>query len=179
MSCDHNWNITLSWDYNRCPHVNSLARGSYRCICKSAMVKNRFVIHILSISCEISFRWTPLDLTDGESMVVPVMAWCGQATYNYMSQCSSRFMTLRSDIFSMILSAFSWKLDSQMFNNISLTIDRRMYEKRSPLTYIYEKEAPPPPPPPYIYIVWMSRCTLSYLWEFVLENIGKAILDVS
>ena len=29
-----------------------------------------------STSCEIALRWIPLDLTDAESILVQVMAWC-------------------------------------------------------------------------------------------------------
>ena len=34
----------------------------------------------------------PLDLTDDESTLVQVMAWCHQATSHYLSQCWLRFM---------------------------------------------------------------------------------------
>ena len=39
------------------------------------------------ISHEIFSRWMSLDLTDDESALVQVMAWCRQATSHYLSQC--------------------------------------------------------------------------------------------
>ena len=45
------------------------------------------VIEGWSISCEIAIRWMPLDLTDDESTLVQVMAWCRQATSHYLNQC--------------------------------------------------------------------------------------------
>ena len=38
------------------------------------------------ISCIITFRQMSLDLTD-KSTLVPVMAWCRQATSHYLNQC--------------------------------------------------------------------------------------------
>ena len=45
------------------------------------------------ISCKITLRWMPLDLTDDKSTLVQVMAWCRQATSHYLSQCWPRFMS--------------------------------------------------------------------------------------
>ena len=42
------------------------------------------------ISCKISLRWMPLDLTDEKSTLVQVMAWCRQATSHYLRQCWHR-----------------------------------------------------------------------------------------
>ena len=39
------------------------------------------------ISCDIALRWMSLDLTDDESTLVQVMAWCRQPTSHYLSQC--------------------------------------------------------------------------------------------
>ena len=45
------------------------------------------------ISYEIALRWIPLDLTDDKSTLVQVMAWCHQATSQYLSQCWPRSMS--------------------------------------------------------------------------------------
>ena len=37
--------------------------------------------------CEIALTWKPQDLTDDKSTLVQVMAWCRQATSQYLSQC--------------------------------------------------------------------------------------------
>ena len=48
------------------------------------------VIDGWGINCEIALKWIPLDLTDDESILVQVMAWCRQATSHYLSQCWPR-----------------------------------------------------------------------------------------
>ena len=45
------------------------------------------------ISYEITLRWMPLDLTDDKSTLVPVMAWCRQATSHCLSQWWPRSMS--------------------------------------------------------------------------------------
>ena len=40
-----------------------------------------------SIFCEIVLTWAPQDLTDDNSTLVQVMAWCHQATSHYLNQC--------------------------------------------------------------------------------------------
>ena len=45
------------------------------------------------ICCELALRWIPLDLTDDESTLVQVMAWCRQATSHYLSQCWPRSLS--------------------------------------------------------------------------------------
>ena len=46
-----------------------------------------------SISCKIVLKWMPMDLTDGKSTLVKVMAWCCQARGHYLSQCWPRSMS--------------------------------------------------------------------------------------
>ena len=41
----------------------------------------------LGISYDIALRWMPMDLTDDESALVQVMAWCYQAMSHFLSQC--------------------------------------------------------------------------------------------
>ena len=41
---------------------------------------------------DIALRWMSQDLTDGESAMVQVMAWCCQATSHYLNQCWPRYM---------------------------------------------------------------------------------------
>ena len=45
-------------------------------------------------SCEITHKWMSLHLTDDQSILVPVMAWCCQATSHYLSQCWLSSMSL-------------------------------------------------------------------------------------
>ena len=43
--------------------------------------------------CEIALRRMSLDLTDGKSILLQVMAWCRQATSHYLSQCWPSFLS--------------------------------------------------------------------------------------
>ena len=45
------------------------------------------------ISCELALRWMSLDVTDDQSTLVQVMAWCLQATSHYLSQCWPRSLS--------------------------------------------------------------------------------------
>ena len=47
----------------------------------------------MCISCKIVLKWMPMDLTDGKSTLVQVMAWCRQATSHYLNQCWPRSMS--------------------------------------------------------------------------------------
>ena len=43
------------------------------------------MINVCGITCEIVQRWMSLDPTNEKSALVQVMAWCHQATNNYLS----------------------------------------------------------------------------------------------
>ena len=45
------------------------------------------------ISCEIPLSWVSLNLPDDKWALVPVMAWCHQATSHYLNQCWPRSMS--------------------------------------------------------------------------------------
>ena len=45
------------------------------------------------IFCETALSWLSLDLTDDQSTLVQVMAWCHQAPSHYLSQCWPRSMS--------------------------------------------------------------------------------------
>ena len=47
----------------------------------------------LGISCKIALILMSLDLTDDESKLIQVMAWCSQAPSHYLSQCWPRYMS--------------------------------------------------------------------------------------
>ena len=73
--------------------VNSLPHGKCGCDFKCVIFKPLLVSDIVSISSEIAIRWMPHewhDLTDDNSTLVQVMAWCHQATSHYLSQCWPR-----------------------------------------------------------------------------------------
>ena len=90
------------WWPGHCPHqaittyhslretwyVNSLAPQS----CNLILVIFKPISRrdIFSISCETALRWMQQHLTDDESTLVQVMAWCRQATSHYLSQCWPR-----------------------------------------------------------------------------------------
>ena len=52
--------------------------------------KKKLVINGWGIFCENALRWMSLGLTDDESTLDRVMAWCHQATSHYLSPCWPR-----------------------------------------------------------------------------------------
>ena len=67
--------------------LNSLAPGKFDWNFRLGIFKQILVIHDWGISCEIVHKWKPQDLTEDKSTLVPVMAWCRQATSHYLSHC--------------------------------------------------------------------------------------------
>ena len=70
--------------------VNSLVPGKFARNSRQVIFKQILVIDGWGISCEIALIWMSLDFTDDQSTLVPVMAWCSQATSHYLSQCWHR-----------------------------------------------------------------------------------------
>ena len=78
---------TLQWQQqNLNAPFNSLAPGKFEWHFRYLISQIISVIDGWGISCELAFRWMPLDLTDDKSTLVQVMAWCHQATSHYLSQ---------------------------------------------------------------------------------------------
>ena len=72
--------------------VNSLASGRCNCYPRLFNFKLTLGINVLSISCKITLRCMPQDLTD-DSTLIQVMTWCCQATSHYMWQCWPRSLS--------------------------------------------------------------------------------------
>ena len=72
---------------------NSLAPGRFQRNFRKVIFQLMLVIDGWSISCKIVLKWMPMDLTDGKSTLVQVMAWCRQATSHYLSQCWPRSLS--------------------------------------------------------------------------------------
>ena len=70
--------------------INSLVPGIFEWNFRHVIFKHIFVIDDWSFSCEIALTWKPQDLTDDQSTLVQVMAWCRQATSHYLNQCWPR-----------------------------------------------------------------------------------------
>ena len=71
-------------------HINTLTPGGFAYSLKLVNFKLISKINILSVFCEIANRWMSEHLTDHQSTLVQVMAWCRQATSHYLSQCWPR-----------------------------------------------------------------------------------------
>ena len=56
--------------------INSLAPGRFQRNFRKVIFQLILVIDGWSISCKIVLKWMPMDLTDGKSTLVQVMAWC-------------------------------------------------------------------------------------------------------
>ena len=89
------WIILTHWfPENMSPfYFNSLPPG--RCVCNLNSVIFKLIcgIYILSIPCEIALMWMLQDLTADQLTSFQVMAWCRQATSDYLSQCWLRSMS--------------------------------------------------------------------------------------
>ena len=73
--------------------INSLAPGRFEQNLRYVIFQLISVTDGWDISCKIALRWMPLDLTDDESTMVQVMAWCRQATSHYLNQCWPRSLS--------------------------------------------------------------------------------------
>ena len=73
--------------------VNSLALGKFEWNFKYVIFKQILVNHGWGISSEIALIWMSLDLTDYQSTLVQVMAWCRQTTSHYPNQCWPRSLS--------------------------------------------------------------------------------------
>ena len=73
--------------------VNSLAAG--RCKWNITLVNFKLisVLDDWGISCEIILIWMSLSSTYHKSTLIPVMAWCRQATSHYLHHCWPRSKT--------------------------------------------------------------------------------------
>ena len=84
----------ILWDLLRKIYtINSLTPGRYEWDFSKAIFNLNLVIDGSCISSEIALRWLSLNLTDGKSISVQVMAWCRQATSHYLSQYWPRPMS--------------------------------------------------------------------------------------
>ena len=74
--------------------VNSLAPGTLEWNFRYVIIQGILVIGSWGISCEIALIYeSQLTLTDNESTLVQVMAWCRQAPSHYLGQCWPRSLT--------------------------------------------------------------------------------------
>ena len=90
-------NIIFTHQYSLCLHfgnditiINSLAPWRFQRNFRKVIFQLILVIGGWSISCKIVLKWMPMDLTDGKSTLVQVVAWCCQAIRHYLSQCWPR-----------------------------------------------------------------------------------------
>ena len=67
--------------------INSLSPRRFEGNFIEVNFKLGFMINGSSISVEIDIRLILLDLTNEKSTLVQVMAWCRQATSQYLSKC--------------------------------------------------------------------------------------------
>ena len=108
-----------------CSHCifNSLTLGRLQIILRKVVFQEILVIDGWRVLCKIVLKWMPMDLTDGKSTLVQVMAWCRQATSHYLSQCWPRSVSpygiIRPQWVNTDLITWSWMLSSD--NTIYLT----------------------------------------------------------
>ena len=73
--------------------INSLAPGRTECDYKNWILNLVLLIGIFRYSYDNALKWIPQDLTDDESTLVKVMAWCRGATSPNLSQCWPRSLS--------------------------------------------------------------------------------------
>ena len=70
--------------------INSLAPGEFEWNFRHAIFKQILVIDGWGKTCKITLIGMSLDVTDDQSTLVQVMAWCRQATSHYLGLCWPR-----------------------------------------------------------------------------------------
>ena len=109
------WPRSLSpYDVSRPQWVNSIAPGRCSSNFKS-MIFNFFIIQASNTGtrCETALRWMPLNLTNEESTLVQVMAWCHQASSHYLNRCWPKFYEAtwcHSATMSLFTQCWNWNL---------------------------------------------------------------------
>ena len=133
-------NYTVQW--HKCCRGTRSSLASGRCGRNFNIVIFKFISRtdISCAACKIVERWIPQNSTDDKSTLVQVMAWCHQATSNYLSQCWPRNLSpygvtrpqwvkkMTWWLYSVILSwliinsifrnEFQWALKSKSNSNI-------------------------------------------------------------
>ena len=87
-SCRPHWYSAMT-----CLHLSYLTHlrpGRFVYIFRQVIFKLILLINDWGISCETVPKWMSLDLNDGKSTLVQVMAWCRQSTRHYLSRCWPR-----------------------------------------------------------------------------------------
>ena len=79
-------------DENHRFSINSLAPGRSYCNFENVIFNLALLIGIFKSSDDV-LKWMPQNVTDGKWTLVQVMAWCHQATSQYLNQCWPRSPT--------------------------------------------------------------------------------------
>ena len=121
------------WNISRTQWINSLDPRESGCNFRSAIFNIVLLIGIFRIYDD--FRWLmPQELTDDESTLVQVMAWCRKATSHYLSQCwptsLSPYYITRPQWWYRILASFFMEMIDQKYVCFDITVC--LSEQRSP-----------------------------------------------
>ena len=112
--------------------INSMVPGKFQWNFRYVIFKWILVID----ACEIALIWMSLDLTDDQSTLVQVMAWCRQATSHYLSQCWPRSL-------------------------LPYGVTRPKWVKRGMNGYVFDTGAVLSIWPPHTILIWMGPGTPS------------------
>ena len=80
------WHICVTRPQWALVAINSLAPGKSECDSKNGIFNLILLIDVYRSSHDNVLQLMPQDLTDDNSTLVQVMAWCRQATSHYLSQ---------------------------------------------------------------------------------------------
>ena len=76
--------------YCKCTDINSLVPVEFQRNFRKVIF---LLILVIDGWSKIVLKWMPMDLTDGKSTLVQVMAWCRQTISHYLSQCWPRSLS--------------------------------------------------------------------------------------
>ena len=109
---------------------NSLALGRFERNLRKVLFKLILMIGGWGIFCKIALRWMSMDLTDDESTLIQVMAWCRQATSHYLSQCWPRSLlpyVIKPQWVKYVHHTIQWKLHLEIIKTLWNCLDLWFY----------------------------------------------------
>ena len=123
--------------------VNSLVPRRCGCNLKSIIFKLISRTDVLCISCEISLRWMPEDLTDDKSTLVQVMAWVPSGSKPLPDQCWP------SCIYPYGITRGQWVEYGRKSAENQIDVRGKFLLRQKPCACW--RSPPPPPPPPHTH----------------------------
>ena len=101
--------------------INSLYPKRYQSNFNCAILQVVVMVIILSIYSEVALKWIPDEFTDDKLTLVQVMAWCHQATSQYLSQYWPKSILKYGITQSHNSLTYWWNFLRALFNHLLYT----------------------------------------------------------